>query len=59
MTDFMLLETGDKIILEDGSGFLLLETAGQGAPNVKTAEAFLFPTQTDTGVFETSANTRV
>lgn len=31
MSDYLLLETGDRIILEDASGFLLLES-GAGFP---------------------------
>ncbi len=29
--DYLLLETGDKLVLEDGSGDLLLETSGAGS----------------------------
>lgn len=30
MVDYLLLESGDKLILEDASGFLLLESSTAG-----------------------------
>mgnify|MGYP001564358327 CR=1 FL=1 len=32
MADYLLLETGDKLILEDASGNLLLESSGAAEP---------------------------
>lgn len=33
-TDYLLLETGDKLILEDASGNLILESSTSGAVTV-------------------------